>query len=62
MGNETHLAAVDAAEVVDHVEIGRFGLSDRGKFSQRPRVGHEIADADFRVVCRLIVTLQRHRT
>lgn len=61
MGNETQLAAVYAAAVIDHVEVGRFGLSDSGKFGQRPRVGHEIADADFRVVCRLIVMLQRHR-
>ena len=62
MGDEAHLAAVDAAALVDHVEIRRFGLSDRGEFRQRPRIGHEIADADFVIIGGLIGTLQRHRT
>ena len=61
MGDEAHLAAVDAAALVDHLEICRFGLSDRGEFRQRPRIGHEIADADFIIIGGLVGTLQRHR-
>ena len=47
VGDEAHLAAIDAAALVDQIEIGRFGLADRAEHLKAPAVGHEIADADF---------------
>ena len=34
--NEADLAAVDAAALVDHVEIGGLGLADRAERRERP--------------------------
>src|SRR6185437_686621 len=34
VGNEPHLAAINSAVVVDHVEVSGFGLADRAKSSQ----------------------------
>ena len=61
-GDEADLAAVDAAAIVDHVEIGGLRLADRAEFRERPRIGHDVADADFLVGrIGLIRTLLRHR-
>ena len=46
-GDEFDLATVDAAAIIDHVEIGGFGPADRRERSQRPGIGHDVADADF---------------
>ena len=46
-GDEFDLSSVDAAALVDHVEIGGLRPADGGKRSQRPGIGHDVADADF---------------
>ena len=48
-GDEPDLPPVDAAAIIDHVEIGGLRPADRRKRGQRAGVGHDIADADFRV-------------
>ncbi len=49
VGNEVDLAAVDAAIVVDHPEIGAHRLADDAIGRCRPAVRHDVADLDFRV-------------
>jgi hypothetical protein len=48
-GDEFDLAPVDAAALVDHVEISGFRPADRSEGGQRAGVGHDVADADFGV-------------
>ena len=59
VGNEIDLAAVDAAFGIDLREIGRLGLADQAVGGQRPAVGHDVAELDFRVACAGIVFLLR---
>ena len=47
IGDEVDLAAVDAALVVDHLEIGFFGLADDAIGRRRTAVRHDIADLDL---------------
>ena len=49
IGDEFHLAAVDPAFRVDHVEIGRLGPTDGAEGSKLAGVGHDIADANVEV-------------
>jgi hypothetical protein len=60
-GDEADLASVDAAARIDHVEIGGLRRPDRAEFRERPRIRHDIADADFVVACGLVCVLLRHR-
>ena len=46
-GNEFDLAPVDAAAIVDHVEIAGFSPADRRKCRERAGIGHDVADPDF---------------
>ena len=48
-GDELDLPPVDAAAIIDHVEIGGLGPADRRKRGQRPGIRHDIADADFSI-------------
>ncbi|MGY4426678.1 hypothetical protein ACVWY2_009127 [Bradyrhizobium sp. JR6.1] len=45
--DELDLAAIDAAMLVDHVEIGRFRPPDGRERGERSGVGHDIADTDL---------------
>ena len=47
IGDEADLAAVDPAALVDHLEIRRFGFSNRAEGLQTAAIGHDVADADF---------------
>ncbi|MEY9756805.1 hypothetical protein ABIE73_004200 [Bradyrhizobium yuanmingense] len=47
IGDEVDLAAVDAALVVDHLEIGFFGLADDAIGRRRTAVRHDVADLDL---------------
>ena len=47
--DEVDLAAVDAALVVDHPEIGILGLADDAVGGSRAAIGFDIADLDFGV-------------
>ena len=49
IADEVDLAAVDAAVVVDLLEIGGFGLADHAVGGGRSAVGHDVADLDFGV-------------
>ena len=49
IGDEAHLAAVDPAALVDHLEIRRLGFSNRAEDLQTPAIGHDVADANFSV-------------
>ncbi len=49
IGDEVDLAAVDAAIVVDHPEIGAHGLADDAIGRCRPRIRHDVADLDLGV-------------
>ena len=40
---------IDAAALIDHVEIGGLRPSDRRERGQRAGIGHNVADADFNV-------------
>lgn len=44
--DEVDLAAVNAAFVVDHTEVGRFGLADGAVGRCWPTIGHDVADFD----------------
>src|SRR5262249_40718678 len=48
-GDEVDLAAVDAALLVDHVEVGGLGLADRAVARSRAAVRHGVAELDFGV-------------
>jgi hypothetical protein len=47
--DEAHLAAVDPAALVDHLEIRGFGFSDRSEDLQTPAIGHNVPYANFSV-------------
>ena len=47
--DQIDLAAVDAALLVDHLEIGGFGLADHAIGGGGPAIGHGLTDLDFRV-------------
>jgi hypothetical protein len=49
IGHESDLATVDAALVVDHLEIGFFGLADHAIGGGRTATRHDIADLDLGV-------------
>ena len=49
IGDEVDLAAVDAAIVVDHAEIGAHRLADDAVGRGRPAVRHDVADLDLGV-------------
>lgn len=49
IGDPADLAAVDAALVVDHLEIGFLGLADDAVGGSRSRIGLDIADLDLGV-------------
>ena len=61
IADEVDLAAVDAAGVVDHLEIGGLGLADHAISGSRPAIGHDIADLDFGVGRAGVVFLLRQR-
>ena len=61
IGNEGDLAAVDAALLVDHAEIGGFGPPDGAIGRSGPRVRHDVADLDLGVACAWVVFLLRER-
>ena len=45
--NQIDLAPVDAATLVDHLEIPDLALAERAERGHRAAVGHGLADADF---------------
>jgi hypothetical protein len=45
--NQIDLAAVDAAALVDHLEIADLALAQRAERGYRAAVGHGLADLDF---------------
>ncbi|MGY3371525.1 hypothetical protein ACVWZL_008650 [Bradyrhizobium sp. GM2.4] len=47
IGDEVDLAAVDAALVVDHLEVGFFGLADDAIGRGRTAIRHDVADLDL---------------
>jgi hypothetical protein len=47
--DEGDLTAVDAALIVDHLEIGDFGAANHAIGRSRPAIWHGLADLDFRV-------------
>jgi hypothetical protein len=47
VGDEVDLAAVDAAIVVDHAEIGTHRLADDAVGRRRPTIGHDVANLDL---------------
>ncbi len=47
--DEVDLAAVDAALVIDHGEVGRLRLADNAVGGSRATVGHGVADLDLGV-------------
>ena len=49
IGDEVDLAAVDAALIVDHLEIGFLGLADKPVGRCGTAVRHDVADLDFGV-------------
>ena len=49
VGDEGDLAAVDAALVVDHLEIGDLRLADHAVGRGRTAIGHGLAELDFGV-------------
>src|SRR6185437_3302498 len=59
--DELDLAPVDAALLVDHVEIGGLGLADRAIGRGRPAIGHGLADLDLLVGDAGRVALLRER-
>ena len=59
--DEIDPAAVDAAIVVDHPEIGAHRLADRGIGRRRAAVRHDVANLDFRVGDAGIVFFLRDR-
>ena len=59
VGDEVDLAAVDAALVVDHLEVGGDRLADRAVGRGRPAVRHGVADLDLGVARARVVFLLR---
>ncbi|KAG5719640.1 hypothetical protein E4T56_gene17499, partial [Termitomyces sp. T112] len=57
IADEVDLATVDAALVVDHLEIGFFGLADDAIGRRRTAVRHDVADLDLGVGCAGVVFL-----
>ena len=57
--NQVDLAAVDAARIVDHLDIGRLGLADGGIRRCRPGERHGLPDLDFGIACARVVFLLR---
>ncbi len=49
VGDEGDLAAVDAALLVDLVEVGNLGLADHAIGGRRPTIRHDVADLDLGV-------------
>ena len=49
VGDEVDLAAVDAALIVDHPEVGGIGLADDRVNRGRAAIGHRVADLDLGV-------------
>jgi len=49
IGDVIDLAAVDAALIVDHLEIGFFHLADHAIGGCGPAIGHDVADLDLGV-------------
>ena len=47
--DQVDLAAVDAAHVVDHLEIGGLGFADHPVGGGWSAIGHGLADLDFRI-------------
>ena len=45
--DELDLAAVDAAVLIDHLEVGFFGLADDAIGGGGTAVGHDVTDLDF---------------
>ena len=45
--DQIDLAAVDAAALVDHLEIADLALAERTERRDRPAIGHGLADLDF---------------
>src|SRR5579872_7312989 len=45
--DETYLAAIDPAALIEQVKICSFGFPYRAKDLQLPAVGHQIADTNF---------------
>ena len=45
--DQIDLAAVDAAALVDHLEIADLALAERAERRDRPAIGHGLADLDF---------------
>ena len=45
--DQVDLAAVDAAALVDHLEIADLALAERAERRHRPAIGHGLADLDF---------------
>ena len=45
--DQIDLAAVDAAALVEHLEIADLALAERAERRHRPAVGHGLADLDF---------------
>ena len=45
--DQIDLAAVDAAALVDHLEIADLALAERAERRHRPAIGHGLADLDF---------------
>ena len=57
VGDEVHLAPVDAALLVDHLEVGRFGLADDAVGGGGTTIRHDVADLDLRVARARVVFL-----
>jgi hypothetical protein len=45
--NQIDLAPIDAAALVDHLEIADFPFAERAERGDRAAVGHGLADLDF---------------
>ena len=45
--DQVDLAAIDAAALVDHLEIADLALAERAERRHRPAIGHGLADLDF---------------
>src|SRR5712675_1881417 len=61
VGNEIDFSAVDAALIVDHFEVGGFGLANSGVSRCWPAVRHYIADFDLGIAYADVVLLLRDR-
>ena len=59
IGDEGDLAAVDAALLVDHLEIGSLGLADGRVGRSRAAIRHDVADLDLGIGGAGIVFLLR---